>query len=145
MDVLDIFSEAAKPRMAEVEINGKTVHVRDLDAIRRAAYISLVAQSMVDKAAVPDHLVVAWGLCNPDGSPSAASVDDRIARLERCEGSALYRAASKILELSGLGPKAVETIEKNSQPAGNAVPVPAGAGSRKDRRAAASRSRRVRR
>jgi hypothetical protein len=143
-DVLARLAAIGKPKVEAVVIDGETFHVRGMSSHARAVFLLATTQAITENASVPDHTVVALGLCNPDGSPAGTTEEVHTA-LDPLDGAILNQLAKKIMELSGFGKKAVETAEKNPKPAGAKVPVPAGAGSRKDRRAAASRAGRVRR
>jgi hypothetical protein len=143
--LLENLKAAQRPAAVPVQLGGKTFHVRALGPIQRSVYLSLVLQAAAENTHVPAHVIVAQGLCNAEGIREEDQQAAVLAELVTMDGTELSAAAKTVLEISGLSVQAVRVAEKNSQPAGASVFVPAGVGTRKDRRAAASRARGVRR
>lgn len=138
MDVLALFREAASVQVDTIQIGVHTFHVRGMDATHRAVFLRMLAQAIRENSQIPDHVIVAWGLCNPDGSPLPGTTEEKLEALRNLDGKALNAAARKIMDISGFGSDAVESAEKNGKPAGAPIPVPAGAGDGQDGRPAAS-------
>ena len=112
-DVLQFIADAAKPKVVPVDVDGKAVFVRGMGPVHRASFNQMLAQALVENSNVPDHVIVAWGICNEDGSRPAGTPEEILASLEWLDGVILNRIAAKILELSGYTKMAVENAAKN--------------------------------
>lgn len=147
MGVLDLLEAECPPKIEPLLVGKRAYYVRGMLPTQRAAFSQLLMQAMRENSEVPDHVIAAWGLCeDAAGKRPDVPQEELLRRLhDNVDPIDLNKIARKVLELSGFGAKAVEKAEKNAEPAGAAVPVPAGAGSRKDRRAAAARTRSKRR
>ncbi len=143
MDLEELFADAPKEKVEPVTIGGKTLYVRGMDPLRRSMFWDYYGHSKAQNIPVPSYVVVALGLCDQDGGPTKSSHETNLRILATRNGEEVEAAAGRVLELSGLKKGALEEAEKNATPAGAPVPVPAGVGSRKDRRAAAARSRKA--
>lgn len=144
-DLLARLLAAATPRVEKVSIGGSEYTVRGMGPIQRSHFLQCMRTASAEGTTVPDHVIVALGLCSAEGIHDEAEQDAVLAVLRQQDGIELYKASEVVLRLSGFGKGAVEAAEKNSEPAGAPTPVPAGARTRNDRRQVSKRARAVRR
>lgn len=111
-DLLKRLTEIGQARVEEVKIGEDVFYVRGMTSHQRAVFVMAMQQAALENSTVPDHTVVALGLCNEDGTPTGqlAEVVDILAPLD---GQVLFKLATKILQLSGFARGAVEAAEKN--------------------------------
>lgn len=112
-DVLAFISGAAKAKVEPFEVGGGVVHLRGMTSVHRATFNQLLATAIAENSDVPDHVIVAWGVCDQDGKRPDAKPEEILAKLEVLDGQVLKRMATRILELSGYTKGAVEAAEKN--------------------------------
>lgn len=112
-DVLAFIAGAARATVEPFEIGGGVVYLRGMTSVHRASFNQLVSQAIAENSDVPDHVIVAWGLCDADGNRPNAKPEEILEKLEGLDGKVLKRMATRILEMSGYGRGSVEAAEKN--------------------------------
>lgn len=103
----------AVPKVDFVEWNGEKHFVRALSGTDRAKYTALV-QETKDSGGVPLETIVAFGLCEEDGTLAYdRTKPEDLAELGDRDGGFLEAIALKLFDISGLSNKAVEDAGKN--------------------------------
>lgn len=112
--ILERLQQASGPKTREVTIGGQEYLVRGMGPIQRAKFLQCMRAAAAEKGMVPDHVVVALGLCNAEAKSLTDEEQDLILELLReQDGKELHAAATAVLELSGFGAKSAEIAEKN--------------------------------
>lgn len=125
--LLEKLRQGAGPKERDVTIGGVVHQVRGMGPIQRVQFLQCLRTAGTTNATVPDHVVVALGLCNAGDVVDDDEQAQILEFLRNQDGQEMNAAAKVVLELSGLGKNSVGAAEKNREPAGAPVPLPAGA------------------
>lgn len=99
---------------------GVTIDARELSGLDRQRFFALVSPGDGEKVDILRYhsAAVVLGACEPGGGPIFLQGDDEIEgeilEVSRKSIKAVFTIAAKVLDLSGIGKKAEERIEKNS-------------------------------
>jgi hypothetical protein len=102
----------ATPRVRPVQIEGEIFHVKSLTGTERSALLKAMREAAAEGGSCPDYLIVAMGLCEPDGRSPFASAEEAARLVGTLDGRIINIMATATLKVSGLAPESEGDAEK---------------------------------
>ena len=99
---------------AEVKTADGAIHVRGLSGKERDDYYSWIRGTSEAQGSLllSDQRIVGLALCEPDGTPSYASMEEGLATVADWNMEDVTAAAKEVLRLSGMNRGAADDAEK---------------------------------